>query len=150
VQSVDAIYATTSRRTQQTAAPLAERLKYTLNIDDPYRVERFGRRLLRDRRGKITLIVIDADAIAPMIDELHGSKRLPAFGPADFGEIYFVTVPYYGKVKTYRLHYGDPLPEAGVSEGAATTSSAAPALSETGPASVPAAQLSPPAAQPVP
>jgi 2,3-bisphosphoglycerate-dependent phosphoglycerate mutase len=149
VRSVDAIYATTARRTQQTAAPLAKRLNYTLNIDDPYLVERFGRRLLRDRRGKITLIVIDADAIAPMIDELHGSKRLPAFGPADFGEIYFVTVPYYGRVKTYRFHYGDPPSEASLSEGAATTFSAAPASPET-PPSVPAAQLSPPAAPPAP
>jgi hypothetical protein len=84
-----------------------------------------------------------------MIDELHGSKRLPAFGPADFGEIYFVTVPYYGRVKTYRFHYGDPPSEASLSEGAATTFSAAPASPET-PPSVPAAQLSPPAAPPAP
>jgi broad specificity phosphatase PhoE len=107
VQSVDAIYATTSHRTQATAMPLAMRLGLTLNIDDPYRVERFMRRVMRDRRGKITLIVTDGDAIAPLIDELHGSKRLPPFGPADFGELYVVTIPYYGKVKTLRFHYGD-------------------------------------------
>src|SRR5690348_7899396 len=48
VQSVDAIYATTARRTQETAAPLATRLGYKLNIDDPYLVERLVRRLARD------------------------------------------------------------------------------------------------------
>ena len=41
VSSVDAIYATTTLRTQQTAAPLIERLGQQLNIDDPYLVERF-------------------------------------------------------------------------------------------------------------
>jgi hypothetical protein len=126
VASVDAIYATTSRRTQETATPLASRLGFTLNIDDPYLVERFMRRVMRDRKGKITLIVTDGDAIAPLIDELHGSKRLPEFGPADFGELYVVTRPYFGKVKTLRFHYGDPPPSASVSDGAATTFSASP------------------------
>jgi phosphohistidine phosphatase SixA len=108
VASVDAIYATTAKRTQQTAAPLAERLRQRLNIDDPYRVERFMHRVLRDRSGKITLVVTDADAIAPMIEELHGSKRVPAFGPEDYGELYVVTIPSYGKVKTLRFNYGEP------------------------------------------
>jgi broad specificity phosphatase PhoE len=129
VQSVDAIYATTARRTQETATPLATRLSLKLNIDDPSLVERFMRRIMRDRRGKITLIVTDGDAIAPLIDELHGSKRLPAFGPADFGELFVVTVPYYGKVKTLRFHYGDPPSEATLSESAAKFSEPPPAPS---------------------
>jgi hypothetical protein len=124
VASVDAIYATTARRTQETAMPLAKRLGLTLNIDDPYLVERLMRRIMRDRRGKITLIVTDGDAIAPLIDELHGSKRLPAFGATDFGDLYVVTRPYYGKVKTLRFHYGDPPSEAALSEGASKTFSA--------------------------
>ncbi len=122
VASVDAIYATTSHRTQETATPLATRLNLKLNIDDPYLVERFIRRVMRDRRGKITLVVTDGDAIAPLIDELHGSKRLPAFGPADFGELYVVTIPYYGKVKTLRFQYGDPQSEGSAAEGVAPAS----------------------------
>ncbi len=108
VASVDAIYSTTARRTQETAEPLAKRLGLVQNIDDPYRVERQARRLLRDRRGKITLFVMDADAIQPLIDELHGSKRLSPIPPNDFGQVYIVTIPYYEKVKTLLLHYGDP------------------------------------------
>jgi broad specificity phosphatase PhoE len=150
VKSVDAIYATTSRRTQETAMPLAARLGYTLNIDDPYLVERFMRRVMRDRRGKITLIVTDGDAIAPLIAELHGSKRVPAFGPINFGELYVVTIPYYEKVKTLRFHYGDPPSEASVSDGTATTFSPPPVSSQTPQLSVPAAQSPPPAPQPSP
>ena len=68
--------------------------------------------------GKIVLIVSHSDTIAPLIDELHGSKNLPPFGPDDYGDLYIVTIPRpVGKVKTLRLHYGDP-PLVAVSESA--------------------------------
>jgi len=108
VAGVDAIYASNKRRTQETAAPIAARLNLPVNIDDHYNVARFMHRVLRDHKGEITLIVSHADAIAPLIDELHGSKRLPPFGPDDFDELYIVTIPWYGKVKTLRFHYGEP------------------------------------------
>lgn len=124
VQSVDNIYAHTSRRTQETAAPLAERLGLTLHIDDPYRVERFMRRVMRDRKGEVVLIVTYPDAIAPLIDELHGSKRLPPIPPDDYDEVYIVTIPNFGKVKTLRLHY--PQPPRTKFEGEAATISSVP------------------------
>lgn len=107
VASVDAIYASDKRRTQETAAPLAARLNVPVQTADHYDVDGFMRRVLRRHKGDIVLIVSHGDAIAPLIDELHGSKRLPPFGPNDFGELYIVTIPWYGKVKTLRLHYGD-------------------------------------------
>jgi len=122
VASVDAIYATTARRTQETAAPLAARLGQKLNIDDPYRVERLIRRLFRDRRGKITLVVADADVIPSLIAELHGKNPLPAFGPDDYSDLYVVTVPYYGKVKTLRFRYAEPPPELSSSDDGSKTS----------------------------
>ena len=125
VASVDAIYATKAKRTQQTAAPLAARLGQRLNIDDPYNVERLVRRLFRDRRGKITLVVADADVIPALIAELHGKNPLPEFGPDDYSNVYIVTVPYYGKVKTLRFRYAEPPPEPSVSDDATRTSSSA-------------------------
>jgi phosphohistidine phosphatase SixA len=113
VASVDAIYATTARRTQETAEPLRARLGQTFNIDDPYQVERMARRLMRDRKGKITLFVMDADAIAPLVAELHGSRKIAPIPADDYDELFIITIPYYEKVKTLRLHYGDP-PEPSV------------------------------------
>jgi hypothetical protein len=78
-------------------------------------------RVQRDRKGKITLVIVDADAIAPLIEELHGSKRIPSFGPDDYGEMFVVTIPYYGKVKTLRFHYGDPPAEPAPHGGTATS-----------------------------
>lgn len=108
VASVDAIYASDKRRTQETAAPIAARLGLPVATADHYNVDRFMRRVQRDHKGEIVLIVSHSDAIAPLIDELHDSKRLPAFGPDDFDELYIVTIPWYGKVKTLRFHYGEP------------------------------------------
>jgi len=113
VASVNAIYASDKRRTQETAAPLAKRLSLQVEIEDHLDVDGFMRRVLREHSGEIVLIVSHSNTIAPLIDELHGSKRLPAFAPDDHDEVYIVTIPRYGKVKTLRLHYPEPpLPPA--------------------------------------
>ena len=106
VAGVDAIYASDRRRTQETAAPLAARLGLEVAIDDHYDIGGFMSRVMRAHGGEIVLIVSHDDTIAPLIDELHGSKNLPQFDADNFDELYIVTTPGYGKVKTLRLHYG--------------------------------------------
>jgi broad specificity phosphatase PhoE len=120
VTGVNAIYASDRRRTQETAAPLAARLKLEVAIEDHYDVDGFMRRMLRDHGGEIVLIVSHDDTIAPLVDELHGSKNLPKLGPDNFDELYIVTIPWYGKVKTLRLHYGELSPALDFSGGATT------------------------------
>ena len=80
VAGVNAIYASDKRRTQETAAPLAKRLNMPVEIADHHDIEGFMDRVLDDHDGDIVLIVSHSDTIAPLIDELHGSKRLPPFG----------------------------------------------------------------------
>src|SRR5688572_24398227 len=108
VAGVNAIYASDKRRTQETAAPLAKRLNLPVDIADHQDVDGFMKHVLDDHGGEIVLIVSHSNTIAPLIDELHGSKRLPPFAPDDYNEVYIVTIPAYGKVKTLRLHYGEP------------------------------------------
>lgn len=121
VAGVNAIYASDRRRTQETAAPLAKRLNLEVQIADHYDIDGFMEHVLDEHAGEIVLIVSHSDTIAPLIDELHGSKSLPPFGPDDYGELYIVTIPRpIGKVKTLRLHYGEPPPVA-LSEGAKTS-----------------------------
>ena len=57
-------------------------------------------------KGEIVLVVTLGDVLAPLVEELHGSKNIPAFGPDDYDDIYIVTIPWFGKVKTLRMHYG--------------------------------------------
>jgi broad specificity phosphatase PhoE len=119
--SVDAIYASIARRTQQTAEPLAKRLGLEIEIADPYDVERFMGRVLREHTGDIVLIVSHSDTIAPLIDELHGHQNLPQIAPDEYDNVYIITISRFGKVKTLRVHYGQPRPALGLSGGGSTT-----------------------------
>ena len=106
VAGVDAIYASDHRRTQETAAAVAERLELDVSIRDPYEVVPFMAQVLREHKGEIVLVVTLGDILAPLVEELHGSKNIPTFGPDDYDDIYIVTIPWFGKVKTLRMHYG--------------------------------------------
>ncbi|HVY64456.1 MAG TPA: phosphoglycerate mutase family protein [Gammaproteobacteria bacterium] len=106
VSGVNAIFVGHNKRTEQTAAALAARLNIPIEARDQDNVPSYIRYINRHHNGEIVLVVADGEAIPAMIDELHGSKRLPPFDPNDFDELYIVTSPWYGKVKTLRLHYG--------------------------------------------
>ena len=106
VAGVDAIYASGHRHTQETAAAVAGRLELDVSIRDPYEVVPFMAQVLRQHKGEIVLVVTLGDALAPLVEELHGSKNIPTFGPDDYDDIYIVTIPWFGKVKTLRMHYG--------------------------------------------
>ncbi len=125
VGGVNAIYAGKTRRTQETAAPLARRLGIKVQIEDPYNVEGFMNDVLKDHKGDIVLIVTDANAIAPLVEELHGSKNIPEIGPAEYDNVYIVSSPWFGKVKTLRVRYGLMAP--GLERAAPTELTDAPA-----------------------
>ena len=106
VAGVDAVYASEHRRTQETAAAVAERLDLDVSIRDPYEVVPFMADVLREHKGEIVLVVTLGDALAPLVEELHGSKNIPLFDPNDHDDIFIVTIPWFGKVKTLQFHYG--------------------------------------------
>jgi broad specificity phosphatase PhoE len=105
IAGVDAIYASEYQRTQQTAEPLAKRLELPIEAADQSDIMGFMANVLHEHQGEIVLVVSHSNLIAPLVEELHGSKNLPEFGHDDFGELYVVTVPWWGKVKTLRLPY---------------------------------------------
>lgn len=106
IAGVDAIYTSEHRRTQETAAPIARRLELDVQLSDPYLFEPFMAQVLTDHKGEIVLVVTLSDALAPLVEELHGSKNVPEMASDEYGNIYIVTIPWFGKVKTLRLRYG--------------------------------------------
>src|SRR5690606_11982244 len=108
VGGVNAIYAAPYRRAEQTAAPLANRLGLMVRPAVFEDTEAFMEQILDEHKGEIVLFVVDREAIAPMIEELHGSKRVPEIAPDEYENRYVVTVPWGGgaKVKTLRMLYG--------------------------------------------
>jgi broad specificity phosphatase PhoE len=126
VASVNAIYASDKRRTQQTAEPLARRLGLEIKVEDMLDYERLVRHIERDHGGDIVLVVTHSNAIAPLIDELHGKKGLPAIAPDEYDNVYIITSPRFGAVKTLRLHYGARVPATTLSGGGETSTVTAP------------------------
>lgn len=106
VAGVNAIYASEYKSTQQTAEPLAKRLGLEVDIADPYDVVDFMKDVLFEHKREIVLVVTHRDAIAPLVEELHGHKSISTIAPAEYDRLYIVTIPRFGKVKTYELPYG--------------------------------------------
>ena len=97
---VDAIYVSSARRTQQTAEPLAKRLGIEPEVADPYDVVGFMKAVLVEHKREIVLVVTHRDIIAPLIEELHGSKNIAEIPSDDYDDMFIVTIPWWGKVKT--------------------------------------------------
>jgi broad specificity phosphatase PhoE len=108
VAGVDAIFATQYRYTQETAEPLARRLRLPVQVVDIKDVEGLLARILKEYKGKVVLVVTHTGPLPVLIRELHGSKKVPAMGEAEHDNLYVVSIPWYGKVKTLRLKYGAP------------------------------------------
>ena len=103
--SVNAIFATESISTQQTASPLAYRVELDVEAVDQSDPDEFTDMILREHKGEVVLVVTQGDSMAPLIESLHGSKNVVETGP---DHLYIVTVPWGegGKVKTLMLPYG--------------------------------------------
>jgi broad specificity phosphatase PhoE len=105
VASVDAIYVDETRRTQETAASLAKSAGVETEMANHDDVVGFMRQVLRDHKREIVLIVTQKDDIAPLVEELHGSKNIAEIAPDDYASVFIVSIPWFGKVKTLRVHY---------------------------------------------
>ena len=104
VGGVDAIYVDGTKRTQQTAALLAKRLGIDYEVADHGDVVGFMKKVLFEHKREIVLVVTQKENIAPLIEELHGSKNLAEIAPDDFDDLFIVSIPWFGKVKTLRLN----------------------------------------------
>lgn len=106
VQGVDAIFSSPLRVNQETAAPLARRLNLPVQEFDPQNNRALRKRILRTYKGKVVLVVAEPLLIPIVIARLQGSKKVPPMADGEYDNIYIVSIPWYGKVKTLRLHYG--------------------------------------------
>ncbi|MEM6817853.1 MAG: histidine phosphatase family protein [Pseudomonadota bacterium] len=110
VAGVDAVYVSQYRRTAETARPLAAGGEIQPQLFDLDDLEGSVNSIVRNHKGKIVLIVGHSNTIAPMIAELGGSKKVPPIPESEYDNLYIVTIPWFGKVKTLRLRFGVPSP----------------------------------------
>ena len=106
VSGVDVIYATTYRATQETAEPISRLLDLPINIVDQDIVEDFIESIKNDHSGQIILIVSHPENLSRLVVELQGSKNINTESLNKNDQLFIVTVPWFGKVKTLQLTYG--------------------------------------------
>ena len=99
VQGIDAILVGAGRASRETAQPLARRQNLPVQEVDTASPSGLARRILKDYKGQILLVVAEAEAIPVMIPQFQGSKKLPAMADAEYDNLYLVSIPWYGKVK---------------------------------------------------
>ncbi|MEL7310698.1 MAG: phosphoglycerate mutase family protein [Pseudomonadota bacterium] len=108
VAGVDAIYVSQYRRTAETARPLLGQAGIDARMFDLDDLQGSVNDIVLQHKGKIVLIVGHSNTIAPMIAELGGSKKIPPIAESEYDNVYIVTIPWFGKVKTLRLKFGVP------------------------------------------
>lgn len=97
-----AIYAGATRRTQQTAAPLAARLGIEPVVVSAEDAGGPVHRALSEHRGQSVMIV--SSAAWQLVENLTGATLTPP--PADdYGNIYIVSVPMIGSAGVVHLRY---------------------------------------------
>jgi broad specificity phosphatase PhoE len=103
---VQKIYVTATRRTQQTAAGLAQRLDLTPAVVDAKTDSlKLARRILRENRGGRALVVGHSNTVPEIVAALAGTDKVPPMGDEEFDTIYVITVPTIGRVSVLRLKY---------------------------------------------
>jgi broad specificity phosphatase PhoE len=100
------IYVTNTRRTQQTAAGLAQRLGLQpVVVDAKVDSKELARRVLRDNRGHRALVVGHSNTVPELVAAIARIDKVPPIGEEEYDTVYVVTVPTIGRVSVLRLKY---------------------------------------------
>jgi broad specificity phosphatase PhoE len=100
------IYVTNTRRTQQTALRLSQRLGLNSEVVDVKTESAdLARRVLNENRGGRALIVGHSNTVPEIVTALTGIKEVPPIGEDEYGTLYVVTVPSIGPASVLRMKY---------------------------------------------
>jgi phosphohistidine phosphatase SixA len=103
---VKRIYVTDMRRTQQTAAGLAQRLNLVpVVVDSKTSPGELARRLLRENRGELAIVIGHSNTVPLLVKQLAHAEQVPAIGEEEFDTLYVVTVPTIGRASVLRMKY---------------------------------------------
>ena len=101
---LDAVYASDTKRSQQTVAPLVSRLGVNAIVYPAADVDGTTRKVLREHRGGRALIVGHSNTLPALVQKLSG-QAVPEIPEEQYDDIYVVTVPSFGRSSVLRLKY---------------------------------------------
>jgi len=102
---VDAIFASDTRRSQRTAAPLAQRLGIAVQIYPGRDLKSLTDTIHRQYRGRRILIVGHSNTVPELVHRLAPQAEIPAMAEDEYDTMYVVTVPTLGPAAVLRLKY---------------------------------------------
>lgn len=108
VAGIDAVFTTQYRSTQETAEPVVANLQIPVQVVDSKNIRGLRDLILKEYKGRIVLVITDTEALPLLIRKFQGSKRLAPIAEREHDNLYVVSIPWYGKVKTLQLKYGTP------------------------------------------
>ncbi len=103
VRGIDAVYVSELRRTQQTAAPLAETSGLPVNVVPTDTWGSLPSRVRRQHHGENVVVVGGATTIPPLIEALSGEKV--TMKDDEFDTLFIVFLPQLAHARVIKLHY---------------------------------------------
>jgi broad specificity phosphatase PhoE len=101
--SIDAIFTAETRRTQQTVAPLAESLSLPINVVAGTGWPELSRRIRREHRGDVVVVVGSSRTIPALIETLGGESVTLTDAEAD--RLYVLFLPRWTGRRLLQLRY---------------------------------------------
>jgi len=102
---IEGVYVTNTRRSQQTAAPLAARLGIRPSVlPAATSADSVASQVLHEHRGGRALIVGHSNTVPEIVKALSG-QVVPPIPDEEYDDVYVVTVPTFGRASVLRLKY---------------------------------------------
>jgi 2,3-bisphosphoglycerate-dependent phosphoglycerate mutase len=102
---LDAIYVSPTRRSRQTAAPLAQQSGIPVTVGPENDPKALAHLVLREHQGQHVLIVAHSNTIPAIVQALSGAGPVAPVRDDEYGTMYVVTVPRIGRSSVLRLSY---------------------------------------------
>lgn len=109
LESLAAIYSTATKRTQQTAAPVAALTGVEVTRMPPTDYEGLLKRV-RSHAGRAVLVVGHSNTVPAMLSAL-GVRDQVSLDEDDYGDLFVVTVPVHGAATMQVRRFGDEPPK---------------------------------------
>lgn len=100
-----AVFASDTRRSQRTAAPVAARLGISVTTVPAADVDGLLRRIGNQYRGRSVLIIGHSNTVPEIVRRLSGNPGVPPMPEDDYSTMYVVTVPTLGRASVLRMTY---------------------------------------------
>jgi broad specificity phosphatase PhoE len=103
--SINAIYATNLKRTQQTVTPLSDAKGVPIKILNANQTDELIRQLQTEYRGQTVFVAGHNNTVPAVVSALSG-ENVPTIPESEYDNMFIVTVYRFGKAKVVRIKYG--------------------------------------------